>query len=215
MRLLDNSEVVQQSLVLLPLPVMHNHPGQSKLPKIFLWGYLGSGALLLFISDTFRAIKIILLTAYLPSGLRSWFFKTVLPTPTRALPSSWKVIFFKSKAMHNPFSLFGHFQKPCCHEQEHNSPMMRSHCLPIIHNQFSSSDTLVWTLCWQKKKHPTHLWWGPTVFPGWQVLQPLWLKSWLFQVSSQDLFSEIFPSRSLNFGFSSGMGSSIRSVWDV
>ena len=132
MRLLDNSEVVQQSLVLLPLPVMHNHPGQSKLPKIFLWGYLGSGALLLFISDTFRAIKIILLTAYLPSGLRSWFFKTVLPTPTRALPSSWKVIFFKSKAMHNPFSLFGHFQKPCCHEQEHNSPMMRSHCFPRL-----------------------------------------------------------------------------------
>ena len=50
-----------------------------------------------------------------------------------------------------------------------------------------------------------------------QVLfwQPSWLKSRLFQVSSQRLFSELFPSRSLNFGFSSGMCSSIRSVWDV
>ena len=32
-----------------------------------------------------------LLTAYLPPGLRRWFFKTAFPTPTRALPSSLKL----------------------------------------------------------------------------------------------------------------------------
>ena len=116
------------------MPVVHNNPGQPKLPRTFLWGYLGSGALLLFISDTFRAIKIILLTAHLPSGLRRWFFKTVLPTPTRALPSSWKVIFSKAKQCITHLA-----------------------CLDTFKNHVVTN------------KSTTHLWWGPTVFPGWQV----------------------------------------------